>query len=67
MKSDKVEQKIKDLNEIRGIYQRDFQEIKKRYDDGEVSEKYFLKKQQKYDKKFEGIRKKIHDLEQKAD
>lgn len=63
MKSDKVEQKIKDLNEIRGIYQRDFQEIKKRYDEGDVSEAYFLKKKMKYEKKLDKIKDKIHKLE----
>lgn len=63
MVSDKVDQKIKDLNEVRGIYKRDFKEIMKKYEDGEVSKDYFEKKKKKYDKKFEDIRQKIHELE----
>ncbi|MFO8078637.1 MAG: hypothetical protein R6U21_08360 [Thermoplasmatota archaeon] len=63
MVSEKVDQKIKDLNEIRGIYKRDFEEIKKKYEDGEVSKDYFEKKKKKYDKKLSDIREKIHTLE----
>jgi len=65
MTSEKIDQKIKDLNEVRGIYKRDFEEIKKKFDDGEVSKDYFEKKKKKYDKKFEDIRQKIHELELK--
>ncbi len=63
MVSEKVDQKIKDFNEIRGIYKRDFEEIKKKYEDGEVSKDYFEKKKKKYDKKLADIRDKIHALE----
>lgn len=63
MVSEKADQKIKDLNEIRGIYKRDFGEIKKKYEDGEVSKDYFEKKKSKYDKKLADIREKIHALE----
>jgi len=67
MNPEKIDRKIKDLNEIRSIYKRDFGEIEKRYKNGEVSEDYFAKKKSKYDKKFEDIRKKIHNLELKRD
>ena len=64
---EKIEEKIKELNEIRRIYKRDFEEIEKSHKAGDISDVAFEKKKAKYEKRKEKIRKKIHDLEEKLE
>ena len=60
---EKIELKIKELNEIRGIYSRDFQYIQDDFKAGKISKDQFDKKKEKFDKRKEKMREKIHDLE----
>ena len=62
---DKIEEKIKELNEIRRIYKRDFEDVENAYKAGKISKEHFEKKKEKYEKRKEKIRKKIHDFESK--
>lgn len=64
-KKEKIEEKIKKMNEIRAMYHRRFEEIEKKYKTGALSEKDFEKHKQKYEKRKEKIRQKIHLLEEK--
>jgi chromosome segregation ATPase len=63
----KIENKIKDLNEIRAIYHRDLEEFERQYNEKEISTKQFEKHKIDYDKKREKIRKEIHILEEKLE
>jgi len=62
-KREKIELKIKELNEIRGIHTRDFQYVQEDFKAGKISKDQFEKKKEKFDKRKEKIREKIHDLE----
>jgi len=65
MKKEKIESEIKELNAIRAMRHRDFNEIEKRYDRKEISDKSFEKHKQKYDSRLEKIKDKIRKLEEK--
>ena len=65
MKKEKIESEIKELNAIRAMRHRDFNEIEKRYDRKEISDKSFEKHKQKYDSRIEKIKDKIRKLEEK--
>ncbi|MDG6229012.1 MAG: hypothetical protein QCH96_03505 [Candidatus Thermoplasmatota archaeon] len=62
-KREKIEIKIKELNEIRGIYTRDFQYVQDDYKSGKISNEQFEKKKNKFEKRKEKIRQKIQDIE----
>lgn len=66
-KKDKIEDKIKDLNEIRAVYHRDLEEFERQYEEQEISKKKFEKHKINYEKKREKIRKEIHILEEKLE
>jgi len=61
----KIDRKIKNLNQIRKMYIRDFEELEKQYKNGGISKERFEKHQMKFEKRKEKIRQKIHALEQK--
>jgi chromosome segregation ATPase len=63
----KIENKIKDLNEIRAIYHRNLEEFERQYNEKKISTKHFEKHKIDYDKKREKIRKEIHILEEKLE
>ena len=65
MNKEKIESEIKELNAIRAMRHRDFNEIEKRYDRKEISDKSFEKHKQKYDSRLEKIKDKIRKLEEK--
>jgi hypothetical protein len=65
MNKKKIEDKIKDLNEIRAIYNRNFEEFEQQYYEKKISKEDFEKHNQKYKKQHEKIRKKIQALETK--
>ena len=65
MNKGKIESEIKKLNAIRAMRHRDFNEIEKRYDRKEISDKSFEKHKQKYDSRIEKIKIKIRKLEEK--
>lgn len=62
---DKIEKKLKELNEIRHIYKRDFDIVEKNFKEGKISKENFEKKKIKYEKRKEKIRNKINDIEGK--
>jgi predicted nucleic acid-binding Zn-ribbon protein len=62
---DKIEDKIKELNEIRRIYKRDFEDVAEEFKAGKLSKDHFEKKKERYEKRKEKIRKKIQDFEDK--
>ncbi len=62
---DKVEKKIKELNEIRHIYKRDFDIIEDDFKAGKIPKDHFEKKKGKYEKRKEKIRIRISDFEGK--
>ena len=64
MNKEKIESEIKELNAIRAMRHRDFNEIEKRYDRKEISDKSFEKHRQKYDSRIEIIKDKIRKLEE---
>lgn len=61
----KVDQKIKNLNQIRKMYIRDFEEIESKYKKGDITEGKYNKHKEKFEKRKEKIRKQIHELEMK--
>lgn len=63
----KIEYKIKDLNEIRAIYHRDFEEFERQYYEKKISEKQFEKHKNHFEKKKEKIQKEIRLLEEKLE
>jgi len=63
----KIEDKIKDLNEIRAIYHRDLEGFENKYKEKEISKEKFEKNRINYEKKREKIRKKINKLERKLE
>ena len=65
MNKEKIEDKIKELNAVRAMYHRDFEEYEKKYDNHKISIEEFEKHKRKYEKQREGIREKIHKLEKK--
>jgi len=65
MNKEKIESEIKELNAIRAMRHREFNEIEKRYDRKEISDKSFEKHKQKYDSRLEKIKDKIRKLEEK--
>ena len=65
MNKEKIEDKIKELNAVRAMYHRDFEEYEKKYDKHKISTKEFEKHKRKYEKQREDIREKIHKLEKK--
>jgi len=67
MNKDKIEKEIKELNAIRALHHRDFNEIEKRYNRKEISDKTFEKHKQKYDSRLEKIKSKIRKLEEKSE
>jgi uncharacterized protein YPO0396 len=66
-KKDKIENKIKDLNEMRAVYHRNLEEFEKQYKENEMSKEELDKHNIKYEKKREKIRKKIHTLNEKLE
>ncbi len=64
-KREKLEEKIKELNEIRAMYHRRFKDIEEKWKDGEISEDTYNKHKEKYEKQKEKIKNKIHILEEK--
>ena len=65
MNREKIESEIKELNAIRAMYQRDFREIEKKFNNKELSDKNFKKHKRRFDSRFEKIREKIRKLEKK--
>ena len=63
MNKDKIESEIKELNALRARDHRDFNEIEKRYNRKEISDKTYEKQKRKYDSKIEKIKGKIRKLE----
>ena len=63
----KIEDKIKDLNEIRAIYHRDFDEIEQQFYEKKLSNKQYDKHKIHFEKKKEKLRKEIHKLEEKLE
>ena len=63
----KIETKIKDLNEIRAIYHRDFEEIEQQFYEKKLSEKQFEKHKIHFKKKKEKLREEIRKLEEKLE
>ena len=61
-----IENDIKKLNAIKAMRHRDFNEIEKRYDRKEISNKNFEKHKRKYDSRIEKIKEKIRRLEEKS-
>jgi len=61
---EKIENKIKELNSFRARYQRDFKEIKAKYNNKIISEKDYEKHKRKHDIKMDKIRHKIRELEE---
>ena len=66
-KKDKIENKIKDLNEIRAMYHKDFVEFEDKYKEKEISKEELEKHKINYEQKREKIRNKIHSLEEKLE
>ena len=64
-KKDKIEDKIKDLNEMRAVYHRDLERFEKKYDENEISKEELEKHKINYENKKQKIRIKIHRLEEK--
>lgn len=64
-KKEKIEDKIKDLNEMRAVYHRDLEEFEKQHKENEISEEELEKHKINYENKKEKIRIKIHRLEEK--
>jgi len=64
MNKDKIESEIKELNALRARDHRDFNEIEKRYNRKEISDKTYEKQKRKYDSKIEKIKGKIRKLEE---
>jgi len=62
---EKIEDKIKELNEFRRIYKRDFEDIEDEFKAGKMSKDHFEKKKEKYEKKKEKLRLKIQEFENK--
>ena len=67
MNKEKIESEIKELNAMRAMHHRDFNEIEKRYDRKEISDKIFEKHKRKYDSKIGKIKEKIRKFEEKND
>jgi hypothetical protein len=65
MNKEKIESEIKELNAIRAMHHRDFNEIEKRHNKKEISDKSFEKHKQKYDSRIEKIKGKLRKLEGK--
>ena len=65
MNREKIEDKIKELNSFRARCNRDFKEIKEKYNNKNISEKDYEKHKQKHESKMEKIRDKIRQLEEK--
>ena len=66
MDRDKIESEIKDLNAFRARYKRDFNEIERRYQKREISDKVYEKQKQKYELKKDKIKEKIRKLEEEV-
>jgi chaperonin cofactor prefoldin len=64
MKKEKIESEIKQLNSIRSIYNKNFKEIEKRYNNKEISDKTFDKHKRKYMSRIEKVKEKIRKLEE---
>jgi len=67
MDKEKIENKIKELNSFRARYHRDFQEIEKKYNNKNISEKDYEKHKRKHELKMEKIRVKIRQFEEKLE
>ena len=65
MNKNKIESDIKELNAIRAMYKRDFNEIEKKYHVKKISDKTYNKQKHKFNIKIEKIKNKIRDLEKK--
>ena len=65
MNREKIQNKIKELNSLRARCQHDFNEIKKKHDHHEISDKEFQKHENRFHKHYEKLHSKIHDLEHK--
>ena len=63
----KIEDKIKDLNEIRAVYHRDFEGIEQQFYEKKLSEKQFEKHKIHFEKKKEKLREEIRKLEEKLE
>ena len=55
-KKKKIESKIKKLNAVRAIYQRDFEEIERKYKENEISKEDFERKKKKHEMKMEKLK-----------
>ena len=64
-KKDKIEDKIKDLNEMRAVYHRNLEEFEKKYKENEISKEELEKHKINYENKKQKIRIKINRLEEK--
>jgi hypothetical protein len=64
-KKDKIEDKIKDLNEMRAVYHRDLERFEKQYKENEISKEELENHKIIYEEKQEKVRIKIHRLEEK--
>ena len=66
-KREKIEEKIKKLNETRAMYHHRLNEAEKKWKNGEISSDVFDKHKKKYEKYRNKIRRKIHLLEEKLE
>ncbi|MBN2603635.1 MAG: hypothetical protein JXA91_05855 [Candidatus Thermoplasmatota archaeon] len=64
MKMEKIDSKIKDLNAIRAMHQRDFEDVEKEHREKKMSDKDFEKHKRKHELKMEKIKLKIRKLEE---
>ena len=64
-KKDKIENKIKDLNQMRAVYHRDLEGFEKKYKENEISKEELEKHKINYENKKQKIRIKINRLEEK--
>lgn len=62
---EKIEKKIKELNEIRHVYKRDFELVENNFKEGKITKDSLAKRKEKFEKQKEKIRKKIVELEAK--
>jgi len=63
MNHDKILEKIKELNSLRGRYKRDCKESQEKHHYHEISDKDFRKHESHFHDRYEKIRLEIQDLE----
>jgi hypothetical protein len=62
MTRDKIEEKIKELNAIRAVYRREFEEYERQYEAHEITKEKLEKHRHHFEKEKEKIRDKINGL-----